>query len=255
MRDQFTEQRDTNAWLRHLYDRWRTYCAKLGVTVPDFSSFWAEGMVEVPAPEAHFVPYADFVGDPLAHRLNTPTGKIELFSATIDSFGYPDCPGHPTWFAPREYLGAPRARQYPVHLLTVQPATRLHSQWDHVGVSKDSKIAGREPLTMHEDDAADRGIADGDLVRVFNDRGACLAGVRLTRDVLRGVAVLATGAWLDSRDGMCVHGNPNVLTQDIGTSRLSQCSVAQSCLVEIERFVGKPPPVRAHDIPSIETGA
>ena len=95
--------------------------------------------------------------------------------------------------------------------MTIQPATRLHSQWDNVGVSKASKIAGREPLTMHADDAAERGITEGDVVRVFNDRGACLAGVRLARDMLRGVAVLATGAWLDVRDGG-LHGNPNVLT-------------------------------------------
>jgi len=255
VRDRFTEQRNANAWLRHLYDRWRASCGKLGVTVPDFATFWAEGSVEIPVPEALFVPYAEFARDPDAHRLNTPTGRIELFSDTIDGFGYDDCPGHPTWFAPREYLGSPRAQEYPLHLLTTQPGTRLHSQWDYVGVSRDSKIAGREPLTLHADDAAARGIADGDVVRVFNDRGACLAGVRLTRDMLRGVAVLATGAWLDSRDGMCVHGNPNVLTQDVPTSRLAQCSAAQSCLVEVELFAGVPPPVRAHETPSIEAVA
>jgi biotin/methionine sulfoxide reductase len=255
VRDTFTGQRDANAWLRHLYDRWRTNCAKLGVAVPDFATFWAEGSVEIPVPEALFVPYAKFVGDPEAQRLNTPTGRIELYSATIDSFGYADCPGHPVWIAPCEYLGSPRAADYPLHLLTVQPATRLHSQWDHVGVSRNSKIAGREPLTLHADDAAERGIAEGDVVRVFNDRGACLAGVRLTRDMLRGVAVLATGAWLDSRDGLCVHGNPNVLTQDVGTSRLAQGPVAQSCLVEVERFTGDLPPVRAHQPPPIEAVA
>ena len=108
---------------------------------------------------------------------------------------------------------------------------------------------------MHADDAAERGIAEGDVVRVFNDRGACLAGVRLARDMLRGVAVLATGAWLDDRDGLCVHGNPNVLTQDVGTSRLAQGPVPQSCLVEVERFVGEPPPVRAHEPPPIEAVA
>jgi biotin/methionine sulfoxide reductase len=255
VRDRFTEQRDANAWLRHLYDRWRTSCGKLGVTVPDFATFWADGSVEVPVPDEFFVPYAAFVRDPDAHRLNTPTGRIELFSDTIDGFGYADCPGHPVWIAPREYLGASHAGKYPLHLLTVQPATRLHSQWDHVGVSKASKIAGREPLTLHADDAAERGIAEGDVVRVFNDRGACLAGVTLTRDLLRGVAVLATGAWLDARDGMCVHGNPNVLTQDVGTSRLAQGSVAQSCLVQIERFTGELPAVRAHEPPPIEAAA
>jgi biotin/methionine sulfoxide reductase len=252
VRDRFTEQRDTNAWLRHLYDRWRTSCVKLGVTVPDFAAFWAEGHVEVPMPERHFVPFADFARDPIAHRLNTPTGRIELFSETIDGFGYADCPGHPVWIPPREYLGSPLARRYGLHLLTVQPATRLHSQWDNVGLSKASKIAGREPLTMHEDDATERGIAAGDVVRVFNDRGACLAGVRLAHDMLRGVVVLATGAWLDSRDGLCVHGNPNMVTQDVGTSRLAQGPAAQSCLVEVERFTGELPPVRAHELPPIE---
>jgi biotin/methionine sulfoxide reductase len=52
-----------------------------------------------------------------------------------------------------------------------------------------------------------------------------------------------------------VHGNPNVLTQDVGTSRLAQGPVAQSCLVEVERFTGELPPVRAHQPPPIEAVA
>ena len=262
-RARFTEQRDAGAWLRHLYDRWRMACARDGVDAPDFETFWAEGHVEIPASDAPFVPYAAFAGDPAAHRLNTPSGRIELFSETIDGFGYDDCPGHPVWLPPREYLGAERAARFPLHLLTAQPASRLHSQFDHVGVSAESKISGREPLTMHADDAAERGIAAGDVVRVFNDRGACLAGVRLSRDMLRGVAVLATGAWLDQSggqgggvgdgqvDAMCVHGNPNVLTQDVGTSKLGQGPSAQSCLVEVAPWREALPPVRAHLVPVI----
>jgi biotin/methionine sulfoxide reductase len=257
VRARFTEQRDAGAWLRHLYDRWRATCARDGVDTPDFATFWADGHVEIVAPDEPYVPYADFVSDPAAHRLNTPSGRIELFSATVDGFGYEDCPGHPTWLPPREYLGAPQAERFPLHLLTAQPASRLHSQFDHVGVSAESKISGREPLTLHEDDAAVRGIAAGDVVRVFNDRGACLAGVRLSRDLLRGVAVLATGAWLDQPDGqgvdnLCVHGNPNVLTQDVGTSKLGQGASAQSCLVEVEPWRAALPPVRAHEVPVVE---
>jgi biotin/methionine sulfoxide reductase len=263
VRTRFTEQRDAGAWLRHLYDRWRTACARDGVDTPDFETFWAEGHVEIPASDAHFVPYAAFAGDPAAHRLNTPSGRIELFSETIDGFGYDDCPGHPVWLPPREYLGAERDARFPLHLLTAQPASRLHSQFDHVGVSAESKISGREPLTMHADDAAERGIAAGDVVRVFNDRGACLAGVRLSRDMLRGVAVLATGAWLDQQEAqrggvsdgqggaMCVHGNPNVLTQDVGTSKLGQGPSAQSCLVEVALWREALPPVRAHLVPAM----
>lgn len=251
VRAAFTEQRDPAAWLRFLYERWRQGCARAGAVVPDFDRFWAEGHVEVPASEAPYIPYADFVRDPAAHKLNTPSGKFELASSTIERFGYADCPGHPTWLPANESLGAPQAERFPLHLLTSQPEHRLHSQWDHVGVSAANKIEGREPILLHEDDAAERGIAEGDIVRVFNDRGACLAGARLTRGLVRGVAVLATGAWYDPRDGVCVHGNPNVLTQDVGTSKLAQGPAAQSCLVEVEAWTGAVPPVLAHGVPEV----
>ncbi len=148
------------------------------------------------------------------------------------------------------------AARFPLHLLSVQPETRLHWQLDQGRVAAASKIDGREPITLHADDAAARGIAAGDIVRVFNDRGTCLAGVRLTRDILPGVAVLATGAWLDPLDpgapgSLCVHGNPNVLTQDVGTSRLAQGPSAQSCLVEVERWEGPLPPITVHAPPAI----
>ncbi|MGE4049387.1 MAG: molybdopterin dinucleotide binding domain-containing protein, partial [Acetobacteraceae bacterium] len=252
VRARYTEGRDASGWLRHMYERWRGQCDAMGIVTPPFDAFWAEGVVEVPLPEADFVPYADFVADPDAKPLNTGSGRIELASPTIEAFGYPDCPGHPTWFRPTEYLGSSRTRDYPLHLLSAQPATRLHGQMDHVGVSKASKIEEREPLIMHEDDAAARGIRAGDVVRVFNDRGACLAGVRLARDMLPGIVILPTGAWFDPRDEMCVHGNPNVLTQDIGTSRLGQGPVAQSCLVQIERHPGPLPPVTVHSPPAVE---
>jgi biotin/methionine sulfoxide reductase len=66
-------------------------------------------------------------------------------------------------------------------LLSSQPRTRLHSQYDHGSVSRETKIAGREPLWIHPHDAAERDIHDGDVVKVFNTRGALLAGVKLER--------------------------------------------------------------------------
>ena len=85
---------------------------------------------------------------------------------------------------------------------------------------------------MHPDDAAARGISDGDIIRVFNARGACLAGVRITDGIRRGVIQLPTGAWYDPADPeednpLCVHGNPNVLTRDVGTSALAQGCTGQ----------------------------
>lgn len=250
-RDRFTMQRDVPTWLRVLYDRCRDVCARMDVPLPDFDAFWDAGSVEIPPPPEALVPFAAFVADPTGRKLRTPSGKIELYSETIAGFGYDDCPGHPTWLAPTEYLGSDRARRFPLHLLTPQPATRLHSQMDGGTVSIASKIAGREPITLHPEDAAERGLTPGDVVRVFNDRGACLAGLRVDDGLLRGVAVLSTGAWFDplepGRPGsLCVHGNPNVLTQDVGTSRLAQGPSAQSCLVEVERCLGNHRPVTVH---------
>jgi biotin/methionine sulfoxide reductase len=67
-----------------------------------------------------------------------------------------------------------------------------------------------------------------------------------------GVVRLPTGAWLDPLPGgerLDVHGNPNAVTQDVGTSRLGQGCAAQSCLVEVVRWEGPAPPVRAFEPP------
>jgi len=90
---------------------------------------------------------------------------------------------------------------------------------------------------------------------VFNDRGACLAGAVLTQDLRRGVVVMATGAWYDPLEPGVIgsldkHGNPNVLTRDVGSSKLSQGCSAQTALVDVERYQGVPPPVTAFDPPA-----
>jgi biotin/methionine sulfoxide reductase len=117
-------------------------------------------------------------------------------------------------------------------------------------------VHGREPILIHPDDAATRGIADGAVVRVFNDRGACLAGARLTTAIRRGVVALATGAWYDpihpgEPGSLDRHGNPNVLTRDKGTSKLAQGSTAQTSLVQVELLHGEAPPVAAFTPPAI----
>ncbi|MFM7610039.1 MAG: molybdopterin-dependent oxidoreductase, partial [Alphaproteobacteria bacterium] len=175
-RERFTEQRNEEAWLRHLFENWRRHCARMGQETPDFDTFWEKGFWEADAPARgeEYTQFAEFAADPEANPLDTPSGKVELFSETIASFGYDDAPGHPVWIAPREWLGAAGAKRHPLHLLSFQPATRLHGQLDTGRISAANKIAGREPIMLNPEDAAARGLKDGDIVRVFNDRGACL---------------------------------------------------------------------------------
>ncbi len=254
----FTEGRGIDEWLRWLWNVSRQRAAEQGLELPDYDAFRTAGHVELPPPERGQVYLEQFRGDPDTHPLATPSGRIEIGSATIAGFDYDDCPGHPAWLEPVEWLGAAASARYPLHLISCQPATRLHSQLDNGQVSRDGKVAGREPVTLNVADAEARGIRDGDVVRVFNDRGACLAGAVVTDRLRPGVAMLPTGAWYDplepGRPGSLEkHGNPNVLTADRGTSRLGQGPSAHSALVQVERFQGEPPPVTAFDPPRFVT--
>ena len=251
-RARFTEGRDEAGWLRHLYDRFQRACAAMGEEVPAFDHFWAEGHIEFERPARDFVQFAEFAADPAAAPLATPSGRVELYSETIAGFGDPDVPGHAVWKAPEEWLGGDLSR-YPLHLLSQQPATRLHGQLDPARAARESKLQGREPIRMHPADVAARGLVAGQVVRVFNARGAVLAGLVPEEGLRPGVVVMSTGAWWDPQETeagpLCVHGNANVLTQDVGTSSLGQGCAAQSCLVQVEAWLGPLPEVSVHRPP------
>jgi len=245
--DVFTEGRDADAWLRFIYDESRERAETFGIELPDYDQFWRDGVFEIDYPETDTVLLQAFRDDPDAHPLPTPSGRIELFSAHIAGFNYADCPGHPVWLEKPVPL-------FPLHLLSNQPKTRLHSQYDHGAYSRASKIQQREPLTLNTEDARTRGIVDGDVVKVFNERGAFLAGVIVSDGIRPGVVQIATGAWFDplvhgEQNSLEKHGNPNVITADVGSSSLSQGCSAQTASVEIERWDAALPGVTAFEPP------
>jgi biotin/methionine sulfoxide reductase len=248
--ERFTEGRSAQQWLQHLYEPTRRALLDREAQAPDFDEFWEMGELALPTLPWDGGIVRAFRRDPVAAPLPTPSGRIEIASAKITDFGYADCPGHPTWLPPVE----PPDPRFQLHLVANQPATRLHSQLDFGATSLKSKIKDREPVRIHPHDAAARGIGDGDIVRLYNDRGACLAGAVLSQALRPGVVQLSTGAWYDPEDPIadnpiCVHGNPNVLTRDAGTSKLAQGCTGQLTAIEIERFESPLPPVKAFDPP------
>jgi len=257
--DRFTEGRGEMEWVRVLYEQTRSNAAEKGISLPGFEDFWAGQQISVEDQVAVVkFPLEKFREDPEQNPLETPSGKIEIYSKTIEEFDYDDCRAHPMWFDKDELMGSKRSEKYPLHLVSNQPKTRLHGQMDHGVTSRKAKIKGREPMRMNPEDARRRSISEGDIVRIFNDRGACLAGVRFTGTIRPGVIELATGAWyepLDTTDphSLEIHGNPNVLTRDRGTSKLGQGCAAHSCLVEVERFDQTLPEVRSFQQPPILT--
>ncbi len=256
----FTEGRTPDEWLRHMWLVSKQRAAEDGFTLPEFDEFMAAGEFRLPPAPRDRDWLADFRNDPEAHPLGTPSGKLEIYSEVIAGFGYADCPPHPMWLEPFERLGGAGSDRYPLHLVSNQPAHRLHSQFDHSRHSQQYKVAGREPLRMHPDTAAARGIAAGDVVRVFNDRGQTLAGVRLDSGLRPDVVQLATGAWFDALDpgnpeALELSGNPNVLTRDVGTSALAQGPSAHTALVEVQRFDGDAPLPRVYSPPAFVAGS
>lgn len=251
--DVFTQKRDTSGWLAHLYNKARSDAAKLGIDVPEYDAFQENGHVVIARPERPHIMFESFRNDPDAHPLRTPSGKIEIASERVAGFGYEECPGYPVWIEPREWVNKASIEGDALHLLTNQPASKLHGQLDFSSLSESDKLKGREPLRMNPVDAEARGIGSADLVRVFNARGSCISAAVLDASVMPGVVQMCTGAWYDpdSSDPSAPlekHGNPNVLTPDRGTSRLGQGCSAQSTLVQVER-VASAPPVTAFELP------
>ena len=254
----FTEGKSEMDWLRSFYAVAQEQASAQSIEMPAFDEFWHKGYVEfsIPPSSRHYVRHAAFRADPVTHPLGTPSGRIEIYSKTIENYHYDDCPPHPTWLEPMEWLGSPKARIYPFHVLSPHPKYRLHSQLNNTWIREWYEVHQREPAWIHPDDARERGIGNGDVIKVFNDRGQILVGAVVTDRVRRHVLIIHEGAWYDpeavgKNNAICKHGLVNVLTSDKGTSRLSQGNIANTVLANIEKVSGVLPPVTAFEPPQV----
>ena len=249
-RDAFDEGRSEMDWIKEFFSSAEDQANGLGVDIPDFDAFREQGFAEFPVTEEgrSCMRYADFRADPLLEPLGTPTGVMEIDSKNIEKTGYDDCPPHPTWMEPVERLDGPGAN-YPLHVAVSHPRSRLHSQLSGTRLRKTYAIADREPCPINTEDAAARGIADGDVVRIFNDRGQMLAGAKVTDAIRPGVIRVNQGGWYDPQDPgspgtLDVCGDVNCLTVDMGISKLAQANCGHTALADIEKLTGDLPRVR-----------
>ncbi len=258
----FTEGLDEMGWLKHIWQEGVQQGKGRGVHLPAFDDFWNnKEYVEFDHPQM-FVRHQAFREDPDLEPLGTPSGLIEIYSKTIADMNYDDCQGHPMWFEKIERShGGPGSQTYPLHLQSVHPDFRLHSQLcESETLRQQYTVAGKEPVFINPQDASARGIRNGDVVRVFNARGQVLAGAVVSDRYAPGVARIHEGAWYDPDKGgepgaLCKYGNPNVLTIDIGTSQLAQATSAHTTLVEIEKYNGTVEQVTAFNGPVENGGA
>lgn len=253
-RERFTEGKSDLQWLETFYQIAGQRGAAQGVTLSPFAEFWeANQIVEMPESEqnAKFVRFADFRRDPENHPLKTESGKIVIYSERIASFGYADCPPHPTWLEPDEWHGNAQSEQ--LQVLSAHPAHRLHSQLNYTSLREQYAVAGREPITLNTHDAKARGIADGDVVRVWNSRGQVLAGAVVSDGIKPGVICIHQGAWPDlepAEGGICKNGAVNVLTKDLPSSKLGNGCAGNTALAWVEKYEGPELTLTAFDPPA-----
>lgn len=236
--DDFSLNRTEMEWLKALYEDTRSDLKnRLQYDIADFETFWDVGYTKVPT-RGDYVALGDFRKDPSGSALPTESGKIVLTSQKLKKLRYSDCRSHPAWIEPAEWLDEETlSSPNSFHLISHQPTGRLHSQLESEPLSVSNKVGGIEQVQLHPNDAKRLGVGNGDLVKLWNARGQCLAVAAINDAVCERVAILPTGSWFNPADNSSnpleLSGNPNVLTLDRGSSNLGQGCAAHTCIVNV----------------------
>lgn len=235
---EFTQGRSQAQWLQYLYSKMQAKDPQL----PDYETLKKMGIYKRKDPNGHFVAYQKFRADPEKNPLQTPSGKIEIYSSRLaeiarsrelekDEIISP----LPVYAATFEGWDAPERSQYPLQLFGFHYKARTHSSYGNIDVLK---AACRQEVWINPIDAEQRGIRDGELVSVFNNRGEVRLPAKVTPRIMPGVSAMGQGAWHDAdmhRDridnGACV----NTLTTQ-RPSPLAKGNPQHTNLVEISKL-------------------
>jgi anaerobic selenocysteine-containing dehydrogenase len=157
---------------------------------------------------------------------DTPSGKVEFYSARAAALGLDPLPDY---IAPREDTRSAAALRHPLAMISPPARNFLNSSFVNV---RSLRAAEGEPwLDIHPDDAAKRGVVAGRYVRVFNDRGSVELRARVTDRARPGVVVGLSVWWKKlARDGK----NANELTSSDTLTDMGRAPTFYDCLVQVE---------------------
>lgn len=211
----------------------RTFWEKtpdLSEHIKDFDKFRREGVHRVKLAKP-IVAFQKQIEDPGNHPFDTPSGKIEIYSQRVADMDKPDCPPIPKYMPVSEGMEDPLKEQYPLQLLTPHPKNRVHSEMYKVAWLRE---VDPHRMWIHPDDAATRGIVDGDKVHVFNHRGRVAIPAWVTQRIKPGVVCIFEGAWYQpDENGVDQGGCANTLTRDEYSG--GGAAVLNTSLVQVEK--------------------
>ena len=179
--------------------------------IPDYDAFKDKGVhwIERSKP---YVAFKEQIEDPENKPFPTPSGKIEIYSQRIADMGNPLLPPIPKYIETWESPNDPLAQKYPIQLITNHARGRSNAQFSTLPWLKE---LFPQAVFVSAIDASARGISNGDMVRVFNDRGETITPAQVTKRIMPSVALLPEGAWYDPDEkGIDRAGSANVLTRD-----------------------------------------
>jgi len=210
--EEYSEGKDEEGWLRSFV---------ADSEVPDYEEFKREGLYM--GKDQMRVGLSDFVADPEAHPLGTPSGLVQIHSEAYAGLGFTAVP---------TYRGLRADDGHPLMLVTPKSRFRVHSQNANIPWFREREPHG---LWMNPRDAEVRGVEDGRRVLVTSPQGRVRVGAIVTDDIMPGVVCLTEGVWpvFDS-EGVETAGSANVLTSSVPTEP-SKGSRTHSVLVQVSK--------------------
>jgi molybdopterin guanine dinucleotide-containing S/N-oxide reductase-like protein len=244
----YSEGRSIEDWKRHGFEH--SGVAKYTT----YEEFKKRGYFVVPTDKdwkSYKAGLGNFHDEPEKYPLTTPTGKLELYSQRLAEFfpGDEERPPYPKWIEKGpfhdERLSSERTRQYPLLMVSNHPRWGVHSEHQDMTWLREiptCKIKGPDgylyhPVWIHPSDASRRGIRQGDIVRVFNERGGTLCGALVTERIIPGAISSDHGSKYDPivPGELDRGGANNTISPHKVTSRNAAGIATSGFLVEVEK--------------------
>jgi anaerobic dimethyl sulfoxide reductase subunit A len=205
-----------------------------------YQEFKEKGIYQVPRKPGdvyEYTTFEDFIADPVANKLKTPTGKLQIHSQSlsdkIKSFGWTEKAPIAKYEPSVEGYEEGLKNGYPYQLVTIHYFRRSHSTLDNVPFLRE---AFPQNLIINTADADKYKIKEGDIVKISSMYGAVIRPAHLTETIVPGVIAIGEGAWIemDEEENVDKAGCTNILTGGIGTGQGH--SGYNSVNVKIEKY-------------------
>jgi anaerobic dimethyl sulfoxide reductase subunit A len=226
--DEFTEGNQTaEGWCERIYQDLRLKEKEL----PEWEEFKRVGGHMYKENEC-IVPFRDNIEKGIPFE--TPSGKIEIFSKRLYDLDNPEeIGGVPIHFKTVEGPEDSLREKYPLQMIGYHTKRRCHSIHDQNPLMDELDPPA---IWIHPEDARVRGIAHGDLVEIFNDRGVVRIPAKVTDRIIQGACAMSQGGWYTPDDkGVDTRGSINVLTLTHKPTPVAKGNPQHSNLVEIRK--------------------